>query len=81
MFYGAENEGVGIPHGQRLGLLEGLLLKMSIFWQTVCLWIATALYVGQAGVLAYSGKFGFAATFTGYALANLGLIWAIIYGR
>jgi hypothetical protein len=43
---------------------------------TLPLWLATFLYCWQAANFAGSGQFGLCWAFVGYAIANLGLIWA-----
>lgn len=43
--------------------------------------LVTVLYLGIAVDLAWNERFPLAVTFAGYALANVGLIWALISGR
>lgn len=43
----------------------------------VLLWIVTALYAGQSIVYLWSGSFPQAIMLSGYAFANVGLIWSI----
>ena len=43
--------------------------------KTILIWIVTALYSGQAGVLIYSGKPWLALVWFVYAIANVGLIY------
>lgn len=44
---------------------------------TFLIWIVTALYAGQAVVLASGRDWPNMLIFSGYALANLGLIWGM----
>lgn len=53
---------------------------MSPLMLTLCTWLATLLYIGQAGVLFYTKQYGHALMFAGYTLANFGIIWAILRG-
>lgn len=41
------------------------------------LWIATGLYVAQAGVCVCSGQLPQTLILSGYVIANLGLIWSM----
>jgi hypothetical protein len=43
---------------------------------TLPLFLATFLYVWQAGNFVATGRFAMALAFVGYAIANVGLIWA-----
>jgi len=43
---------------------------------TLPLWLATALYCWQAFNFVAADKLGLSLAFAGYAVANLGLIWA-----
>jgi len=40
------------------------------------IWVVTGLYAAVAVSLLLEGKAGMAVMFTGYAIANLGVIWA-----
>ena len=44
-------------------------------WPTI---IAGGLYLIQAGIALKSGQHGMSVTFSAYALANVGLIWAML---
>jgi hypothetical protein len=43
---------------------------------TLPLWLATGLYVWQALNFAHVDKLALAMVFAGYAVANIGMIWA-----
>lgn len=47
-----------------------LLIK---FWP---LMLATVLYIAQLSIFVWTKNWAGAITFTGYALANIGLIWS-----
>ncbi len=40
----------------------------------------TILYLGECGRLYFNGQVGFSIAFFGYAMANIGLIWAMMEG-
>jgi uncharacterized MnhB-related membrane protein len=44
---------------------------------TLLIWVVTVLYVGQAIVSIWYGQYAHTIIFTGYAAANIGLIWAM----
>ena len=46
-------------------------------WQWSCLIAVTVLYVGQACALAYYRDWPNTMIFSGYAFANVGLIWTL----
>ena len=43
--------------------------------------LVTIIYAITSGTLVYERRWGLAVMFGGYALANLGLIYELIYGR
>ena len=52
-------------------------MKLIIFtaWPTI---IAGMLYLIQSGIAFRAGQHGMTITFFAYALANVGLIWAMV---
>ena len=42
--------------------------------------VVTCIYAVTSGTLAYEKRWGLAAMFAGYALANLGLMWELAKG-
>ena len=44
---------------------------------TAFIWIAAALYIGQAGVNAWHGQWPYVVIFISYAIANIGIVWSL----
>ena len=45
---------------------------------TVLIWVVTSLYLLQTVILTNNGDYGHAVMFLGYALANIGVVWAVM---